>query len=349
MKHWPAQRQPYGYGQPNVNGTALSNLLIPFPPPADQHRIVERIEELMSLVDELEVKQSTKRALRISAGKAALRDLTEADDPNAFQHAWERLEGNFEALFSRDLKNIKALRQTVLSLAVRGKLAPQNPDDEPASELLKKIAAEKERMVKEGIIKKPKPLPPIDPDEVPYELPVGWEWCRFGTCTFNRDGERIPLSREERATRQGVYDYYGASGVIDHIDDYLFDKPLLLIGEDGANLINRSTPIAFMARGNYWVNNHAHVIDGISEDFLIYISLYINAIDLKPYVTGTAQPKMNQVKMNSIIVALPPLAEQQSIVNQADFLMGTIAQLAQGVGLSSEIADHYAKTVVGSI
>jgi type I restriction enzyme S subunit len=100
-----------------------------------------------------------------------------------------------------------------------------------------------------------------------------------------------------------------------------------LIGEDGANLINRSTPIAFIARGKYWVNNHAHVLDGISEGFLRYLELFINAIDLKPYVTGTAQPKMNQAKMNSIAVALPPLAEQHRIVAKVDELMALCNRL----------------------
>jgi len=144
----------------------------------------------------------------------------------------------------------------------------------------------------------------------------------------NRDGERIPVSKEERATKAKTYDYYGASGVIDKIDGYLFDKPLLLIGEDGANLINRSTPIAFMARGQYWVNNHAHVLDGISEDFLRYIELHINAINLEAYVTGSAQPKMNQAKMNSIPIALPPLAEQKRIVAKVNELMALCDRLA---------------------
>jgi type I restriction enzyme S subunit len=158
-------------------------------------------------------------------------------------------------------------------------------------------------------------------------LPESWCWVRFGDIMINRDGERIPVSKEERETKQKIYDYYGASGVIDKIDNYLFDKPLLLIGEDGANLINRSTPIAFIARGKYWVNNHAHVLDGISEDFLEYIALFINSINLEPYVTGSAQPKMNQAKMNTIPVALPPLAEQRRIVAKVTELMALVDKL----------------------
>lgn len=215
-----------------------------------------------------------------------------------------------------ELAGIKKLRELILELAVRGKLVPQNPDDEPASALLARIEEERTCLVAEGKLKKQKPLPPVRDEERPFELPEGWEWVRFGNVTFNRDAERIPLSVSEREHRRGQYDYYGASGVIDSIDDYLFDKPLLLIGEDGANLINRSTPIAFIARGKYWVNNHAHVIDGISEEFLMYVATYINLISLEPYITGTAQPKMNQAKMNSIVLALPPFPEQQRILKK---------------------------------
>ena len=89
---------------------------------------------------------------------------------------------------------------------------------------------------------------------------------------------------------------------------------MLLIGEDGANLLNRSTPIAFMARGHYWVNNHAHVLDGVSTEYLEYVALFINSISLAPYVTGTAQPKMNQQRMGTILLAIPPEEEQGRIL-----------------------------------
>ena len=176
--------------------------------------------------------------------------------------------------------------------------------------------------------------------EAEFVLPENWVWVRFGQIMINRDGERIPVSKEERMKRAKTFDYYGASGVIDKIDDYLFDKPLLLIGEDGANLLNRSTPIAFMARGKYWVNNHAHVLDGICEDFLRFIELHINAIDLAPYVTGSAQPKMNQAKMNSIPIALPPLAEQGRIVAKVDQLMAIVDKLEAQLTASRTTADQ---------
>jgi type I restriction enzyme S subunit len=222
---------------------------------------------------------------------------------------------------------IPRLRELILQLAVQGKLGTQDAGDEPASILFELIKKERIRLVKEGKIQKEKTSDFLKDQGEPFSIPKSWIWTRVGQITFNRDGERIPIEKAERATRQGNYDYYGASGVIDTIDNFLFDKSLLLIGEDGANLVNRSTPIAFMAHGKYWVNNHAHVLDGISLDFLRYLEIYINSIDLRSYLTGMAQPKMNQAKMNSIPVPLPPLAEQHRIVAKVDRLMALCDEL----------------------
>ena len=147
------------------------------------------------------------------------------------------------------------LRRFVLDLAVRGKLVAQNPADEPASELLKRIAADRKRRAVSARDRRAGSPKQLTGDFLPYCVPSNWVWAAFGDITISRDGERVPVSRAEREQGAKVYDYYGASGVIDQIDSYLFDKPLLLIGEDGANLINRSTPIAFIATGKYWVNN----------------------------------------------------------------------------------------------
>lgn len=218
---------------------------------------------------------------------------------------------------------VKRLRELVLQLAVRGKLVPQDPNDEPASHFLALVAETKRNA---GSGKSRRHAWDLI-GSTPWELPPGWAWAPFGDTNVNRDGERVPVSSEERQGRVGPYDYYGASGVIDTIDGFLFDKPLLLIGEDGANLVLRSTPIAFIARGKYWVNNHAHVLDGVDEGSLRYLAIFINSIDLRPFLTGMAQPKLNQARMNVIPCAVPPLAEQHRIVARVDELMGLLDRL----------------------
>ena len=188
-------------------------------------------------------------------------------------------------------------------------------------------------------------------DEVPFEeLPEGWVWARLETALVNRDSERIPVSVADRERLAKIYDYYGASGVIDKVDRYLFDKTLLLIGEDGANLLIRSKPIAFLARGKYWVNNHAHVLDGINERYLEYIALFINSISLAPYVTGTAQPKMNQAKMGSILMPIPPESEQTRIlakVNELTPLVEEYGRLEDArEALDAALPDRLRKSVL---
>ena len=273
---------------------------IPLPPLAEQKRIVSKVDELMLLCDQLEQQTEASIEAHATLVEVLLSTLTDSADADELAQNWARIAEHFDSLFTTE-QSIEALKQTVLQLAVMGKLVPQNPDDEPASVLLEKIAEEKEQLIKEKRIRDNKSPAKNNEASLNCELPLGWTISCFGDITFNRDPERVPLSVDVRRNRQGSYDYYGASGVIDQIDDFLFDKPLLLIGEDGANLVNRSTPIAFIARGKYWVNNHAHVIDGINEALLLYLSIYINSISLKPYITGTAQPKMNQAKMNSIL------------------------------------------------
>jgi len=289
----------------HLSVSKVAGFLIPVPPLAEQKRIVEKVDGLMPLVEEYGKLENAREAL-----DAALPDR---------------------------------LRKSVLQLAVEGKLVPQDPSDEPASKLLERIREERAELVKQGKAKRPKggesviyreggswyerrgkSEPACIDDEIPFDIPESWEWSRFGALLINRDAERIPISVSDREKLNKIYDYYGASGVIDKVDQYLFDKPLLLIGEDGANLVNRSTPIAFIARGKYWVNNHAHVLDGHCELLLVYVSIYINSISLTPYITGTAQPKMNQQRMNSILVPVPPLSEQQRIIEKLDQVMKLI-------------------------
>ena len=146
-------------------------------------------------------------------------------------------------------------------------------------------------------------------------MPSGWDVTNIGELLINRDGERKPVSSAIRSKQENkIYDYYGAAGVIDKVDDYIFNERLLLIGEDGANLLSRSKDNAFFAEGKYWVNNHAHVLDATDKSLLDYVAIVINAIKLDDYVTGSAQPKLSQDNLNKIPIFLPPLEEQKRIL-----------------------------------
>ena len=181
-------------------------------------------------------------------------------------------------------------------------------------------------------------------DEIPFDVPDNWEWCRFGSYTLNRDNERKPVSSAQRKKVKKIYDYYGASGVIDQTDSFLFDEELLLIGEDGANLLARTKPIAFLADGKYWVNNHAHCIDSIEKRLLEFICIYINAINLFQYITGSAQPKLNQDNMNRILIPIPPKAEQEKILERIKTILSNINDIDLLKGkLQSNIANAKSK------
>lgn len=145
---------------------------------------------------------------------------------------------------------------------------------------------------------------------------AGFEIIELGSIYTNLDGKRKPITKSDRKT--GIYPYYGASGIVDYVEDFIFDENLLLVSEDGANLLARSTPIAFSVNGKIWVNNHAHVLK--FENFVTqkYVEIYLNSIDISKYVTGAAQPKLNQQSLNSIEIPLPPLEIQQQIVSEIE-------------------------------
>ena len=134
-----------------------------------------------------------------------------------------------------------------------------------------------------------------------------WTVVPLGDIVENKDSKRVPIKEAERTERHGSYPYYGASGIIDYVDGYLFEGSHLLVGEDGANLLARSTPIAFIADGRFWVNNHAHVLKATESVELKYLAYFFETLDLKPYVTGSAQPKLTRKSLDRIPVPLPPI------------------------------------------
>jgi type I restriction enzyme M protein len=140
-----------------------------------------------------------------------------------------------------------------------------------------------------------------------------WKICSLDECVEFLDGLRKPIKESDRSKRRGDYPYYGASGIIDTIDDYIFDEPLILLGEDGANITTRSTKLAFRVNGKIWVNNHAHVMRVRFPNSIVYLEHFLESLDYKPFVTGTAQPKLNKSTCASIQVPIPSPIKQGEI------------------------------------
>ena len=224
------------------------------------------------------------------------------------------------------------LKNSILQMAVQGKLVPQDPNDEPASVLLERIRAEKERLIKEKKIKREKnpsvlfkgadntPYEKIGDevrslaDEVPFDIPDSWDWVRFGNIVANYDSKRRPVTKEQRKNEHGYYDYYGATGAIDRVDDYIFEGEYLMIGEDGGNFFTERDN-AFIASGRFWANNHVHIVQPILCD-IHFLKHFLDSCNLPKMglINGIAVPKLNQEHLNSILVPLPPLSEQEAIV-----------------------------------
>lgn len=153
-----------------------------------------------------------------------------------------------------------------------------------------------------------------------------WTEKKLDQISENMDSKRIPITKSRR--KSGPYPYYGASGIVDYVADYIFEGDTLLVSEDGANLLARSTPIAFSVSGKYWVNNHAHILKFEHMATQRFVELYLESIKLDEYITGAAQPKLNQKALNSIPVPIPEsVGEQQAIVAKLDKLAAETKRL----------------------
>jgi len=185
---------------------------------------------------------------------------------------------------------------------------------EAKRELLVLLKEKRQALITHAVTKGLDPDAKMKPSGVEWlgEVPEHWSHSKVRFVFHNLDRIRIPLSSEVRGGLNKVYPYYGASGIIDYVDDYLFDQPHLLVAEDGANLLSRSTPLAFIASGKYWVNNHAHILSPRSGS-LKYWEGVLQSYDFSPQVSGAAQPKLTSESLGSIPVPLPPKDERNAI------------------------------------
>ena len=244
---------------------------------------------------------------------------------------------------------VTAIKSKILDLAIRGKLVPQDPNDEPASVLLERIREEKEELIKQGKIKRDKMESVIfkgDDNsyyekigdsvaciyaELPFEIPDNWCWARLNCISINYDSYRKPINSYDRKNRvlgkskDELYPYYGATGQIGFIDDFLFNGEYILLGEDAAPFLDKKAQKAYMIKGKSWVNNHAHILQSLV--FPEYLTNCLNSIDYFDYVYGTTRLKLTQENMNRILVPVPSIEEQCKIAQAINNLFVLIESI----------------------
>ena len=331
-----------GAVQSFVSLNVLRNTPIPIPPLDEQQRIVTKVDELMQLCDQLEQQQNLSSEAHDQLVDTLLNVLTNSSDVDEFQQNWQRISENFDLLFITEY-SVEQLKQTILQLAVMGKLVKQDSNDEPASELLKQIAKEKNKLVKDGKIKKSKSLPEITDEEKPFELPSGWIYTKIADLCrpissgstpsadkFTQSG--IPFLKVYNIRDQKIDFSYKEQFVDDEIHKGKLSRSRLYPNDVVMNIVGPPLGKIAIIPDDYpeWNCNQAIVFFGvlipdISEYLYTYLceGSFLNQIEL----IGTAgQDNISVTKSQNIVMPLPPLNEQRRIVKKVNQLFSIIEQ-----------------------
>lgn len=352
--------------QVGANREGLSKRILelfefPFPPLAEQTRIVAKVDSLMALCEKLEAAQTASLKTHQLLVTAMLQTLTAAKDADELHAAWGRLSTHFDTLFCTE-DSIDQLKQTVLQLAVMGRLVKQYPSDEPAGELMKRIAKEKDKLVKEGKLRKQTPLPKIKREEIPSNLPKGWEVSRLGDFTFVGTGSTP--SRDKAAYYYPSEISWVTSG--ETSQDFIYET-----GEKISALALKETNVSIYPKGSLIVAMYGQgktrgqvselMIDAGTNQACAAIVLinkdashrkYLKYFFRKAYeeirnrAAGGAQPNLNLGKVANTIIPIPPLAEQQRIVAKIDELFALCDALKTKMEDAGGLKVSLSKTVV---
>jgi len=347
-----------------LNATSLSLLLVPIPPLAEQHRIVAKVDELMALCDQLEQQQADSLAAHHTLVETLLGTLTRIESQHEFSAAWARIASHFDTLFTTEA-SIDQLKQTILQLAVMGKLVPQDPNDEPASVFIERIGKEKARLIDEGKIKKDKPLSE-SVNQVAFELPEGWRWVRFedvvnitSGVTLGRkvSGKRlvtVPYLRVANVQR-GDLDLYEVKDIDlteDELDKYLVMARDLLITEGGDwDKVGRT---AIWREELPLIAHQNHVFKArclLEEQNEVWLERYLNCEIARGYFAGSSKQttnlaSINKTQLRGCPVAMPPLREQHRIVAKVDELMALCDALKARLADAQTTQLHLADAIV---
>ncbi|WP_332398693.1 restriction endonuclease subunit S [Vibrio metschnikovii] len=348
-----------GGAQPNISREKIINIVIALPSTAEQHRIVDKVNELMTLCDQLEQQTESSIDAHQVLVTTLLDTLTNSADANELMQNWARISEHFDTLFTTE-ESIDQLKQTILQLAVMGKLVPQDPNDEPASELLKRIAEEKAQLVKEKKIKKQKALPPISEDEKPFELPSGWEWCYlqdlFSVVT---DGDHQAPPKSDEGTpfliignlNTGHIQFEGCN----YVPAQYFDKLDWTRQPSKGDLLYTVTgsygiPILVTEDVPFCVQRHVAILNSTADTPVEYIQYVLRSkysFDFATSVaTGIAQKTVPLTGLRKMPIPLPPLKERSEILQMIATLIGVCEQLKVSIRDSQTNQLHLTDAIV---
>jgi type I restriction enzyme S subunit len=354
-----------GGAQPNISKEKIIATVIGLPPLTEQYRIVAKVDELMALCDELEKQQTVTNALHETLVTNLLGSLTDAGNSDSFDEAWQRIENNFDTLFTTE-HSIDQLKQTILQLAVMGKLVPQNREDEPASELLKKIAKEKVRLVKEGKIKKQAPLPEITEDEKPFDLPKGWEFVQLASLSSL-------ITKGSSPKWQGVSYTENPEDVLFVTSENVGSYQLIFDNKKFVEMkFNEIEPRSVLMKGDYLMNivggsigrTAIYNIDDLANinQAVCLIRIFPNILDNQYLLhffnssvcvsfmfdkqVDNARANLSMGNISKFVIPFPPLAEQHLIVSKVDELFAICDALKERIGLARATQNLLAGVVV---
>lgn len=341
-----------------ISKSHLSNLIISLPPLNEQKRIVAKVDQLMELCDELEKEKEKRDQKRIHVNNASLdKLLTATKAPAEFQTHWQRIADHFDMIYDVP-ENVAELKKAILQLAVMGKLTPQDPNDEPAGELLKRIKKEKAKLIREGKIRKEKLLPPISEEEIPYELPEGWVWCRLGEIQHFINGYAFKSSDYEDSgigiirigdivegkIVKSRMKFISPEKIKD-LDESLFvNKNDLLIAMSGAT----TGKLGFNQTDEQFLLNQR-----VGKLNLIIVNKYYSYYYLKTKIkenleksSGSAIPNLSTRQINYLLFPLPSIQEQKRIVAKVDQLMALCDELEAQLEQSKQGSERLMGAVV---
>lgn len=356
-----------GTAQKVLNIGTVDSMLYPLPPLAEQSRIVTRVEALMRLCDALEAKGQLEATQHAQLVSTLLGTLTASTTPEELAAHWQRVAQHFDLLLDRP-EAIDALEQTLLQLAVRGLLVPQDPTDEPASALLQKIRTEKDRLIATGQIKRDKPLPPITDEEKPFELPVGWEWVRISDLAEVQGGiqktqlrtpvkQHFPYLRVANVQRDALRleEIERFELTMDELERWrLIAGDLLIVeGNGSAEEIGRCA-VWTGAIDPCVYQNHLIRVRCFQQDCMAFIKLFLNAPsgaeEMKRLaITTSGLYNLSVGKIRNYAVPMAPLAEQSRIVTRITALRRLCADLRQRLAERQSVQARLAEALVQEV